>query len=159
MRKMLWIWYHNLLLDSCVLKVSGYVMFCFNHKPPCSINWTSNIPNMPIPSWNKMLLIRIVIKSFLSAAAANPDLPTCSWGNKPSMPRMDTFDRHWCWFGWKTVFIFSGNMNMNMIIFDVIYMNQVVNIDIIIFISIYPINLAIKCNQQNKQCLLNVISS
>ena len=103
-----------------------------------------------------MLVIRNVMKPFRSAAAANPDLPTCSWGNKPSMPRMDTFDRHGSWLGWKTVFIFSGNMNMNMIIFDVIYMNQVVNIDIIIFffISIYPINVAIKCNQQNKQCLL-----
>ena len=153
---MLWIRYHNLILDSCALKVSGYIMFYYNRKPPCSINWTSNIPNMPIRLWNKMLLIRNVIKSFRSAAAANPDLPSRSRGNKPSMPRMDTFDRHRSWLRWETVFIFSGNMNMNMIIFDVIYMNQVVNIDIIIFffVSIYPINLAIKCNQQNKQCLL-----
>ena len=104
-----------------------------------------------------MLVIRNVTKSFPSAAAAaNPDLPSRSRGNKPSMPRMDTFDSHGSWLRWKTVVIFSGNMNMNMIVFDVIYMNQVINIDIIIFffVSIYPINLAIKCNQQNKQCLL-----
>ena len=111
---------------------------------------------MPITLWNEILVIRNVTKSFPSAAAANPDLPSRSRGNKPSMPRMYTFDRHRSWLRWKTVVIFSGNMNMNMIVFDVIYMNQVINIDIIIFffISIYPINLAIKCNQQNKQCLL-----
>ena len=103
-----------------------------------------------------MLAISNVTKSYPSTAAANPDLPSRSRGNKPSMPRMDTFDRHGSWLGWKTVFIFIGNMNMNVIIFNVIYMYQVINIDniIIFFISIYPIYLAIKCNQQNKQCLL-----